>query len=306
MSTFQILNNKDIDKQKWDSLLLSDPSAFPYSISWYLDIVSPNWKALIVEDYAYALALPFREKIGLAYVFPPEFTQQMGIFGRDRPSDSLVNEILEFVVSQFSYLEFNLNQENELKRSFKGLKKKWRKNFELDLHFDYPELLSHFHKNTRRNIKKTETETLFLEEVSSPEKIISTFQEHKAKELKNASISYDLLESIIKEGINHNAIELYNIKKEEEYLGGAVFLTVGQRKVFLFSAINTLGRKHRAMFFLIDAIIKKNANKNLILDFEGSDNPKLASFYQRFGAKEKLYLHLKVNRLPFFIKWLKN
>lgn len=306
MSKIQILNNEEIDKQKWDSLLLSNPKTFPYSVSWYLDIVSPNWKAVIYDDYIFVLALPYRKKIGIGYVFPPEFTQQMGVFGREKPSDEITNEMLEFAANQFSFLEFNLNQENELKRSFKGLKKKWRKNYELDLHYDYPELLSHFHKNTRRNIKKTEGDKLSLVEISSSKKIISTFQEHKEKELKHSNISYDIMEQIVDEGLNRNAIELYEINKDGEHLGGAIFLTVANRKVFLFSAINPLGRKHRAMFFLLDSIIKKYANTNMILDFEGSDNSKLASFYQRFGAKEKLYLHLKINRLPFFIKWLKN
>jgi hypothetical protein len=136
--------------------------------------------------------------------------------------------------------------------------------------------------------------------------MIKTFKDFKGKELKAANISYDLLRSIIKEGVKRKAIELYDINSDEDYLGSALFLTIAQRKVFLFSAINDIGRKKRAMFFLIDSIISANATQNILLDFEGSDNTKLASFYERFGAKEKLYLHIKVNRLPFLIKWLKD
>lgn len=305
MATLKILDNKEIDRIRWDNLLNSNPYAFPYSTSWYLDIVSPNWKALIVNDYEYALALPFRKKWGFNYVFPPEFTQQMGIFGKEKASDELVNQVLEYVSNHFSYLELNLNQDNELKHSFKGLKKKWRKNFELDLSYSYEELFSHFHKNTQRNIKKTLKDNLTLVRVDNPERMISTFKKHKGKEIKKA-ISYSLLEDIVLEGTARRAIELYEINKKDEFLGAALFLKAGSRYVFLFSAINDLGRKNRAMFFLVNEIINKYALKNIILDFEGSDDTKLASFYQRFGAKEKLYLHLQINRLPFILKWLKD
>lgn len=306
MYTFNIIENKDIDRVKWDSLVLAWPYSFPYSLSWYLDIVSPNWKAMIVDDYAYAIALPTRKKWGFSYVFPPEFTQQMGIFGRKPASDELVSEVVEALAKEFSFIELNLSDQNELKRVFNALKKKWRKNYELDLTKDYESIHSHFHKNTQRNIKKATKAGLILKSTRNGDRMIETFKENKAKELKDKKISYHLLDQIIKEGINRNAIEIYDVLKNEEYLGSALFINSNRRKVFLFSSINDEGRKNSAMFFLINEIIKRNENQNIILDFEGSDNSKLATFYKRFGAKEKLYLHIKINRLPFYIKWLKN
>lgn len=305
MNDIKIIENAEIDRTKWDNLLLANPKAFPYSISWYLDHVSPNWKAVIVGDYNFALALPFHKKWGISYVFPPEFTQQMGIFGRETPSDDLVTEIVSVVSNHFPFVEMNLNDDNELKRSLKGLKKKWRKNYELDLSLDYETLFSHFHKNTKRNIKKTKSEKIRLLEVNDATLMINAFKNFKAKKLKGRAINYTLLENIIQEGLSRKAVSLFDINSENTFLGSALFLTIGNRKVFLFSAINDQGRKKRAMFFLLNSMIEKYAKQNLILDFEGSDDPKLASFYQRFGAKEKLYLHLKINRLPLAIKWLK-
>jgi hypothetical protein len=74
----------------------------------------------------------------------------------------------------------------------------------------------------------------------------------------------------------------------------------------LFSGLSSEGRKKRAMFYLINSVIQENAKSNIILDFEGSDDKNLGDFYQRFGASERLYLYLKINRLPRLIKWLKN
>jgi hypothetical protein len=43
----------------------------------------------------------------------------------------------------------------------------------------------------------------------------------------------------------------------------------------------------------------------MLLDFEGSDIPNLAFFYSSFGAVNQAYPALKINRLPFYLKWLK-
>lgn len=306
MNDIVIMDNQAIDRIRWDNLLLANPSAFPYSLSWYLDCTSPQWKGIVVGDYEFALALPYRKKWGINYIYPPDFTQQMGVFGKTKPSDELVSSIISVVSDHFSYAEFNLNHENELKRSFSGLKQKWRKNYELDLSTDYDTLFSHFHKNTQRNIKKTRAENLQIVESEDPRKMIETFSLYKGKDLKKSHpIDYTILEGLIEKGKKQKAIKTYDINLENDYLGSALFLNIGNRSVFLFSALNELGRKKRAMFFLIDKVIEMNAKKNIILDFEGSDDPKLASFYQRFGAKEKLYLHIKINRLPWLIKWLK-
>jgi hypothetical protein len=42
------------------------------------------------------------------------------------------------------------------------------------------------------------------------------------------------------------------------------------------------------------------------MDFEGSDNPKFAKFYEQFGAKDIEYYPVLVNnKLPWPIKYLK-
>jgi hypothetical protein len=63
----------------------------------------------------------------------------------------------------------------------------------------------------------------------------------------------------------------------------------------------TIGASHA----VIDAIIKDHAGKNLLLDFEGSDIPSLAFFYSSFGSVEEKYAAIRLNRLPFYLKWMK-
>lgn len=306
MSTFRIVENRDIDKVKWDLILSKYPRAFPYALSWYLDIVSPNWKALIVDDYDYVLALPWRKKWGFTYVYPPEFTQQIGVFGKEKASHSLIEEMISFASKEFSYLEFNLNKDNYLEFPKAGIRNKWRRNFVLNLSPSYHKLFKAFHKNTQRNIKKAKSKGLEIKSADDPELIISTFVNNKGKQLKEKNISYPLLNELYKAGDKSHSFDLFHIYKEDNFLGGALILNFQKRKIFLFSALNEKGREYKAMFFLLNHIIESNAENDLVLDFEGSDISDLATFYHRFGAKEKLYLHLEINRLPLLLKWLKN
>ena len=59
------------------------------------------------------------------------------------------------------------------------------------------------------------------------------------------------------------------------------------------------------MFYLINEVIKKYSQQDLIFDFEGSDNESLARFYKGFGGYETSYLNLKRNELPLPFKWFK-
>jgi hypothetical protein len=305
MSELKIFDHHEIDKTLWDNLVDVSPISFPYWRSWYLDIVSPGWKAVISGNYDFVLPLPHRKKGGIKYVYPPEYTQQLGVFGKDFPTSQLVTQMVEQATKSFKYLELNLNKKNKVDFIDASLKK--RRNFELSLNNSYENLYADFHRNTKRNIKKCAKENLVVSTGRSPVRIIETFNDNKAKQLKQQkNLDYEMLEKLIGIGLEKNVVEIKHVHQDDTYLGGAVFFNEKERKVFLFSALSAEGRKKRAMFCLINSVIQENAKSNLTLDFEGSDDKNLGNFYQRFGATERLYLYLKINRLPRLIRWLKN
>jgi hypothetical protein len=55
------------------------------------------------------------------------------------------------------------------------------------------------------------------------------------------------------------------------------------------------------MFYLVDYIIRKEAAKDKLLDFEGSKIEGVARFYKGFGAKYHPYYILKKLRPAFLV-----
>ena len=72
--------NNEINKRKWDSCVADSQNGLIYAYAWYLDIVSPNWSALIKEDYKAIFPLPIKKKLGISYISQPLFTQKLGLF----------------------------------------------------------------------------------------------------------------------------------------------------------------------------------------------------------------------------------
>ncbi|MGZ8545208.1 MAG: GNAT family N-acetyltransferase, partial [Flavisolibacter sp.] len=103
-----------------------------------------------------------------------------------------------------------------------------------------------------------------------------------------------------------NSAACYGIySKNQELLASAAFLFSHKRAYYLLVGNHPNGRTLGASHALLDHFIREHAGRDLLLDFEGSDIRNLAFFYSSFGAQEEKYAAIKRNRLPWYIKWLK-
>ena len=105
----------------------------------------------------------------------------------------------------------------------------------------------------------------------------------------------------------HRIGEIYGAYDDKNTLcSAAFFLGSHNKSIYLFAASNEAGKENSAMFLLVNQYIKNNSDKNLTLDFEGSQLEGLARFYSNFGAKACKYNNLKINNLPWPLNYLKS
>jgi hypothetical protein len=296
------VKHSDIDFERWDYCIQSSLNSYIYGFSWYLNIVSECWDAIIEEDYSAVFPLPYRKKFGVKYIYQPAFAQQLGLFTTIAHKDTLLFDFLKAIPNEFSLVEFNQNRfylpENQEYNIFSKV------NIELDLSRNAAELEQNYSTNLKRNLKKARFSELKLQDNLSPKDLISLFRNNKGKDL-NAynSVEYENLSLLLNCLVKKSLTEIYGVfSNKNELVAAASFVFSGDKIIFFFSGLNQLGKELGAMPFLIDALIKKNANKSLIFDFEGSNDSDLARFYLSFGASKYEYKHVKINRLNKIMK----
>lgn len=296
------LDNNQINRHKWNNCIMQSINGLVYAYDWYLDIVAENWAALVENDYESVMPLVYRKKAGIHYIFPPIFTQQLGIFSKSLLDQNICNRFITAIPPKFRFIEYNLNSFNQINKEKFDTRE--NTNHLLDLINNYENISSNYSENLKRNLKKAHKSALSISENIKPEEIINIFSENKGKEIKRFNKDdYHLLKRLIYKGIHNNMAETLGVYTEQnELCAAAVFFINGQRAIFLFSATNETAKKTFAMPLLIDSFIRKNAASNLTLDFEGSNNINLARFYKSFGSQTVTYDTLVINNLPFYLK----
>ncbi len=298
------LTHAEIDKAKWDLCIGQSVNSLIYGYSWYLDIVAPDWEGLVLNDYEAVFPLTHRKKI-FRYLYQPYFTQQLGLFYRNEHVSKRLTEFLEAIPEKFGYIDIQLNEGNEPDEKRWQVKK--RKNFILDLNKPHPKLVKNFSEPTRRNIKKSHKHELTIQSIE-PTTGVDFYRTHKGIATIGVNKKdYGRFESLLQEVHNHQMLICQGVfTREGELVATAIIYSTQNRLYLINNCTSPKGKELRAMYLLLDHLILQYANQPICIDFEGSDIPGIAQFNKGFGAEKHPYFHLRINRLPWYIKLFKN
>lgn len=285
------LQNKSIDYKLWDKCISESINQLTYGYTWYLDVVSPNWEALVSENYEYIMPLPIKRKYKLPYIVQPKLTQQLGVFSKLFVDENIIQLFINELPS-FSY-ELNLNEQNFYQNA-----EVWP-NYVLVLNQSYEQITSNYSKNTKRNIDKATKMDLKVQYELSLEVFIA-FYYSTNKKYKSAEQSF--VRELIEIGISKDKMSLYGVlSTTNELIAALCLMHSTNRLTYLLPVSNEEGKNSSAMFLLIDHLIQKNAEKDLIFDFEGSRIEGIARFYKGFDAINQPYYIIKRFRPEFLI-----
>ena len=285
------LRNNAIDKERWDRCIAQSNNQLTYAYSWYLDVVSPQWEALVGNDYEHVMPLPVKRRYKVPYLVQPILTQQLGIFSTSKINENLVENFIK-QIPYFSY-ELNLNEHNFYSKAL------IYPNFLLNLEQTYSKIAAAYSKNTVRNIRKAKKLELKIQ-VEFPKDEFLEF--YSTIEKQFISIRHSVLEKLLKTGIKKNALTIYGVRSaDNELIAGLCLLHSENRLTYLLPVSSEKGKASSAMFLLIDHLINTEAGKNKIFDFEGSQIEGIARLYKGFGAKNHPYFILKRFRPSFLI-----
>jgi hypothetical protein len=274
-----------IDRDKYDRCISQAKNSRIYAFSWYLDCVTEKWDALISDSYKAVMPLPRRKKYGLNYIYTPPWTQQLGIFSPELISEEEVYQFIKKIPVKFILVDYMLNASNPLKR----FSHKEKNNFILSLNQSFETLLAGFNKN-RRRISKQNFANFHIEKKGSSSVFLELFKRHD----KHFTIRNDAFQKMQKLlTLDNEHVHIWNVYKENECVGGLLWLKDAQRITYLVPAIMEEVKKEHVNTFLVNELICEHQQQDLLLDFEGSMIPGVARFYESFGAKTEIYYFYK-------------
>lgn len=297
------LRNEMVDTSKWDRCIDNASNGLIYSYSFYLNKMSRNWDALVLNDYEAVMPITWNKKYGFFYLYQPFLCACLGIFGNNLNA-AIVESFLKAVPGKFRYWDIYLNYGNLFQ--LKNFSPYQRINHTLSLNKSYKELYTGFRTSYKQLLKKFETSgSKVLKNI--PVKEVMVLAKAQLDPLFNIKEEdYENFESLYEEISRNGAAINYGVYSSNgELLASGLFLFSHKRAYYILAGNHPNGRTLGASHQVVHSFIRDYCGQDLVLDFEGSGIYKIAFFFKGFGAQEELYPGIIYNRLPALLKWLK-
>lgn len=303
MQAIRYVPYQQIDQGQWDACIDRAHNGLVYAYAVYLNTMAKHWDALVLNDYEAVMPLTYNKKYGIHYLYQPPFMASLGVFGNDVTA-ALVQRFLQAVPNKFRYWDIYLNHGNFF--SINGFALYQRSNYILPLQAPYEVLYGQYRDNIKRNIKKMVQQggTVAKDIPVGDVVALAKAQTHQSAGLSDTD--FENFAGLYQQLAQQNQALTYGISTAQgQLVASCVFFFSHRRAYYILVGNHPNGKTMGAGHALIDAFIKDHAGKDLLLDFEGSDIRNLAFFYSSFGAVEEQYPGLRLNRLPWWMKWLK-
>ena len=299
----QYIQQKNIDRVKYDACIQQAKNSRIFAYSWYLDIVADHWDVLVLNDYEAVMPLPWRSKYFIKYVYQPLWNLQLGIFYVDfKPSD---DSFLEVLFHHFRYVYLRLNPENNLNIYSKECIKN-QMQF-ISLQDSYDTILNNYNRNRKRDLQKAEKSQLSNIWSDCPTKLIELFKNNVGKRIpKIIENDYSNLLKVMDTSIEKGVGELLTIyDSNNKLIASAFFLKHKNVVTELVCSSDFSDRYNGANTYMNDVAISKYAKNFEVFNFGGSSMENIANFYKSFNASTEYYSYINYNNLPFLIKLFK-
>ncbi len=289
----------EINVAKWDLLVRNSPQRLIYFESWYIDsMTNGNWNALIYGDYEFVMPLPFKKKYFINYVYQPFITQRLGVIGLNRCTSGLLSQFLDSIPYKYLIVEQNIDFQTDNMGNYNTVR---RFNHVLDLKKSYETIVSGYNRNTKRNIetaKGFELEIIYDLDIEQFAEFQCNWEPYEFTKPNKANVK-----NMIVNAGKYAKPMIVGVADNVGLVSVGLFIVNIERVYFLLCASSEVGKKKRAMFYLIDRMINKYAGQDKLFDFTGSSIKSIAQRNLGFGADIEYYSF--INRKSLFQSLLK-
>lgn len=283
-------NRENIDIAAYNNCINEASNYRIYAKSWYLDAVADNWGVLVLGNYKAVMPLPWKQKLFIKYIYPPVWTQQLGIFSKDKLQSQTIVDFIEAIPKEFKKITLLLNSGNYTDKIHLQI----RNNYVLPLNLSYTSIREAYSTNRKRDLQKANKFSYEIVENTNIEDFYKFYERNG-----NAFQKNEIQKTKLKLLLHLQKGKLISIKQNSKIEASVLYFLDSYRITYLLPIATSNAKKNGFSTVLIDYLINKYANTNLIFDFEGSMVFTIAKFYRSFGSKRELYFMYKTHNIGF-------
>jgi hypothetical protein len=295
--------NNEIDREQWDSCIKNSSGAKPYAFSWYLDIMSPGWQALVDDDYDSVFPVPCFSMFGIQYIITPSYMQQLGAFSPDKPASEAILEFLEYMPDVYRYIDLCIGQKIHVEK-YRVTEKS---NFELDLSRSYEKIWESFSHHCRKSIDTSSRKKHEIVTDITPDEIIGFAIRDNLRNISRVKMrDLQRLKILMNFCVKNKKGRIWGIRASRKKLIFGVFIieTNGNKTLgYIFNTPESVNRK--LGYFVINELIKEFSSKRSVLDFAGLSIPSAEPLAGSFGCVQVPYYRIYRNRLFWPVRLMK-
>lgn len=293
------LKHNEIDIQKWDRCIKKSVNGTIYGYSWFLDIVSEDWDALVDEKYETVMPITYKKVMGIKVLVQPPYATNLGVYSVNVLDELIVNAFAAKIPENIRYIHINLSKFNKIASQFYKLQHGIV--YELDLIRSYEKITSRYSDRMKIALKEAVNNRISVVAGMNSVDFISIYLKEKGffwkllfwKRIKK-------IRMIIAASVKYRVGHIFGAYTRENNLcAAALFVWSHQKIFFLALGIDKVGKRENALEMLIDEVIRLNAGQSVTLRFEHSSQPKYGHLYSGLGGKKYEFIKIRKYNFPF-------
>lgn len=298
MAEVRYIRGLDLDRSRWDQLMESAGNGDLYGSAVFLDSMTDSWDAIVFGDYEAVLPLPVRRRFGIQYTYILPFCGPFSVYG-ELPGGITEASMLDAIPRSLRRCDLNLWINDELPQGWETVT---RFNHQLDLSIDYPKIRSRYSATCKNLLNR---ELPLGMQINTNSQVAAQLQMAQKFGGLGRTDRRDVLRfKTLCQRWSHvsEVLSLAITSSDGRVMSGGVFLRSAHQLHYLVGWSNPEGKQHNASRHMLDHVIRMHASQPLTLDFEGSDIPGVAQFFESFGAVAHPYQLLRRDSFPVLLR----
>jgi hypothetical protein len=266
----------------YDNCIGDSANGLIYALSWYLNIVCPDWEILVTEDHTAVMPLPVNRSFGRRVLSQPDFAWQLGIFSTGIPSAELIHHFMHSIPPAYRFKRLCLNKFNIIPSG----QARYLDSAELDLIRPYTVIRSRYGPYMQRMLESARDNSLsYVGNTSVHDMLMFASRLDKFSRSRLNPRNISCLRLIATKAIHYRQGQIGTAYDSHNNLCATVlFLVFKGRASILYAAASGEGLNSGGIEFIIDRFIEANAEENLVLCTDNSANRKLMDILKACGS----------------------